>query len=70
MYQSLYDWVRANAPDTRLEDLPVVPLAGFLQTGAEVGGWTHETDTIMRQPLIYISMNRSNPMKSLFKLYA
>lgn len=37
MYQNLYDWVRANAPETRLEDLPVVPLAGFLQTGAEVG---------------------------------
>lgn len=36
MYQGLYDWVRANAPDTRLQDLPVVPLAGFLQTGAEV----------------------------------
>lgn len=36
LYRYLYQWVRANAPDWRPQDLPVVPLAGFLETGVEV----------------------------------
>jgi hypothetical protein len=36
LYGYLYEWVRANAPDWRLQDLPVVPLYGCLETGVEV----------------------------------
>lgn len=36
MYQDLYQWARINAPDWQPLDLPVVPLAGFLETGIEV----------------------------------
>ena len=35
-YRELYQWVTQNAPDWILEDLPVVPISGYLQTGAEV----------------------------------